>query len=343
MPEDEIGMMELQQDHRASSPAAEAAFSEMEIAVIIPCYNEETAIPSVIRSFKKELPSASIYVYDNNSSDKTREVAAENGAIVRCETLQGKGNVVRRMFSDVEADIYVLADGDDTYEAAAVKDMIDKLIDGPLDMVTGQRIEQNRNAYRPGHRFGNWMFTTLVATFFGLRTEDMLSGYRVMSRRFVKSFPALSQGFEIETELTVHALELRLPICDHPTKYIDRPPGSESKLNAIRDGLRISRMIVRLLRAERPMLFFSVLGSLAIAAGIILVIPVVLEFIETGLVRRFPTAILAGLLELSGLLSFAAGMILESVTLGRREMRRLSYSSYPATVRRSVASSKTKG
>ena len=220
--------------------------SDLKVAVLIPCYNEATPIGNVVADFRAALPDAEIYVYDNNSTDDTAEVARAAGAIVRTETQQGKGNVVRRMFADIEADVYVMVDGDNTYEAAAAPALVDKLLDETLDMVSGCRVADIEEAYRPGHRFGNWMLTRLVTTIFGKRTRDMLTGYRVFSRRFVKSFPALSRGFEIETELTVHALELRMPIADVQTAYVDRLPGSDSKLNTIRDGLRILRMIILL-------------------------------------------------------------------------------------------------
>ena len=230
------------------------------IAVLIPCYNEEAAVPKVVGDFRRALPSATIYVYDNNSRDRTAEVARAAGAIVRIETLQGKGNVVRRMFADIEADIYVLVDGDDTYDAASAPKMIKALLDGPLDMVNGARVTNIEKAYRPGHRFGNWLLTHMVAWIFGDRFSDMLSGYRVMSRRYVKSFPALSAGFETETELTVHALELRMPISEISTPYKDRPIGSVSKLSTFRDGFRILWTIIVLVKEERPMQFFSLLA-----------------------------------------------------------------------------------
>lgn len=323
--------------HRLPNVGAAHEFAALRIAVILPCYNEEHAIGQVVRDFKQSLPTATIYVYDNNSKDRTKEIAAENGAIVRDEPRQGKGNVVRRMFSDIDADVFVLADGDDTYDAAAAPELIRKLLDGPLDMVTGRRIAQAQKAYRRGHRFGNKALTKLVQMFFGVGTDDMLSGYRVMSRRFVKSFPALSLGFEIETELTVHALELRMPIADHPTKYKERPPGSVSKLSTIKDGLRIGFTIIRMLKAERPLMFFSIIGALFAALSVILMVPVLLEYFETGLVPRFPTAILSGFLMIAALISLANGLILDSVTLGRREFKRLAYLNLPATTREDMA------
>ncbi|MCG6890837.1 MAG: glycosyltransferase family 2 protein [Gammaproteobacteria bacterium] len=302
----------------------------MEIAVLIPCYNEEKPIAGVIASFRQALPAAKIYVYDNNSSDRTAEVARASGAIVYRELQQGKGNVVRRMFSDIEADVYVLVDGDDTYEAAAAPGMINLLRTESLDMVNGCRVTEVQDAYRPGHRFGNAMLTGLVALIFGKRTGDLLSGYRVFSRRFVKSFPALSRGFEIETELTVHALELRMPIADMDTQYKDRPAGSDSKLSTIRDGIRIMRMIFALVKEERPLQFFGitsiVLALVSLATGYSLIV----EFLQTGLVPRFPTAILSAAIMILAVLVFFSGLILDSVTHGRREMKRLAYLRYPA-------------
>jgi glycosyltransferase involved in cell wall biosynthesis len=303
------------------------------IAVLIPCYNEEAAIHDAVTGFKTMLPAARIYVYDNNSQDRTSEIARAAGAIVRNEPLQGKGNVVRRMFSDVEADIYILVDGDNTYEAAAAPRLVEALIDQRLDMITGSRVTDIAKAYRPGHKFGNWMLTSLVAYFFGRRTRDMLSGYRVFSRRFIKSFPALSRGFEIETELTVHALELRMPIADIETVYIDRRPGSESKLSTYRDGLRILRMIVNLVKEERPFQFFAFVSVVLIALAMILFYPILTDFIATGLVPRLPTAVLVATIFLMAVLSFVVGVILDTVTLGRREIKRLHYLSFAAVGR----------
>jgi len=304
--------------------------AKLRTAVLVPCYNEEAAIATVVRDFKAVLPHATVYVYDNNSKDRTVEVAEAAGAVVRREPLQGKGNVVKRMFADIEADIYVMVDGDATYDAPSAPALIRKLVDERLDMVNGQRVTEIVEAYRPGHRFGNLVLTGLVAEIFGRRIQDMLSGYRVFSRRFVKSFPALSSGFETETELTVHALELRMPIAEMPTPYKDRPEGSFSKLNTIRDGIRILRTIVNLVREERPLQFFSgvagVLFSLALALGI----PVMVHFVETGLVPRLPTALLATGLSLLAFLSLACGLILDTVTHGRREVKRMAYLSVPA-------------
>jgi glycosyltransferase involved in cell wall biosynthesis len=300
------------------------------IAVLIPCYNEEAAIPKVVADFRRALPGATIYVYDNNSRDRTAEAARAAGAIIRIETLQGKGNVVRRMFADIEADIYVLVDGDDTYDAASAPKMVQKLLDGPLDMVNGSRTTSIEKAYRPGHRFGNWILTHMVAWIFGNRFSDMLSGYRVMSRRYVKSFPALAVGFETETELTVHALELRMPTMEMPTPYKERPPGSLSKLSTFRDGFRILWTIIVLVKEERPIQFFSLLALLLALVSTGLIIPIVIEFFQTGLVPRLPTAVLSMGLMILGFLSLSCGLILDTVTRGRREMKRMRYLNIPA-------------
>jgi glycosyltransferase involved in cell wall biosynthesis len=300
------------------------------IAVLVPCYNEEAAVGAVVANFKRALPTATIYVYDNGSRDRTAEVAAAAGAVVRRESLQGKGNVVRRMFADIEADIYVMVDGDDTYDAASAPKLIRELIDEQLDMVNGARVSTAEAAYRPGHRFGNLLLTGLVTMVFGKRTSDMLSGYRVFSRRFVKTFPALSRGFEIETELTVHALELRMPIADVPTPYKQRPPGSASKLSTFKDGFRILWMIGKLVKEERPMQFFAIAALALAVVSVMLAWPVFVTFMHTGLVPRLPTAVLSTGLMVLAFLSFASGLVLETVTRGRREMKRLRYLELPA-------------
>ena len=300
------------------------------IAVLVPCYNEETAIPKVIADFRRVLPDARIYVYDNNSRDRTVEVARAAGAIVRREPLQGKGNVVRRMFADIEADIYVLVDGDATYDADSAPKMIAMLRDESLDMVNGARVTDIQKAYRPGHRFGNWLLTSMVAWIFGNRFTDMLSGYRVFSRRYVKSFPALSAGFETETELTVHALELRMPTAEVATPYKDRPVGSVSKLSTFRDGFRILWTIIVLVKEERPMQFFALLALFFAAISTLLIIPITVEYLQTGLVPRLPTAILSMGLMMIGFASLACGLILDTVTRGRREMKRMRYLNIPA-------------
>jgi len=300
------------------------------VAVLIPCYNEEAAVGMVVRDFRTALPDATVYVYDNNSSDRTVEVARAAGAVVRHEPLQGKGNVMRRMFSDIEADVYVLVDGDDTYHAASAPLLVRRLWEDQLDMVNGARVTDIVAAYRPGHRFGNLLLTGMVANIFGSRVQDMLSGYRVFSRRFVKSFPALASGFETETELTVHALELRMPIAEIKTPYKDRPPGSHSKLNTIRDGIRILRTILILVKGERPLPFFSAIFALLTLLAVVLAGPVVVTYLDTGLVPRLPTAVLSMGLMLLGFLSLTCGLILDTVTLGRREAKRLRYLAIPA-------------
>ena len=289
------------------------------------------AVLKVVEGFHKALPTSTIYVYDNNSSDRTSEVAAQAGAIVRLETYQGKGNVVRRMFADIDADIYVLVDGDNTYEADAASRLIQGLLDGPLDMVTGARIPADHILHRPGHKFGNKLFTGLVAMIFGRQTSDILSGYRVFSRRFVKSFPALSRGFEIETELTVHALEMRLPIQDMDTAYDDRLPGSESKLSTFKDGFKIMKMIFNLIKEERPLQFFGTIALVAFVISLLLGMPIISEFLATGLVPRFPTAILSLGIMIIAVLSLFSGLILDTVTLARREAKRLIYLQVPVT------------
>jgi glycosyltransferase involved in cell wall biosynthesis len=305
--------------------AANIAALAPRIAVLIPCYNEAEAIEAVVKDFAAALPTATIYVYDNNSTDETKARASRAGAIVRTETFQGKGNVVRRMFADIEAEAYVLVDGDGTYDAESAAVMVDTLLANSLDMVNGWRVPVSTMAFRPGHVFGNKLLTGTVAAIFGNRIKDMLSGYRVFSRRFVKSFPALASGFETETELTVHALELRLPIAEIQTPYRDRPPGSKSKLNTFRDGFRILRTIVYLVKEERPMQFFSLMALALFATSVMLSWPVIVTYIETGLVPRLPTAVLAvGTMILSAV-SFVAGLILDTVTLSRRELKRLHY------------------
>ncbi len=308
-----------------------AAMPKPRIAVLVPCYNEEAAIPLVVRDFRAALPEATIYVYDNNSKDRTAEVAAAAGAVVRREPLQGKGNVVRRMFADIEADVYVMADGDSTYHAASAPKMIALMLRDRLDMVVGARVDTEAAAYRPMHRFGNRLLTGFVAELFGKRFSDILSGYRVFSRRFVKSFPALARGFETETELTVHALTLRMPIAEIQTPYGARPEGSFSKLSTYRDGLRILWMIVNLFRDQRPSAFFGIASLLLAAIAIVLAVPVFLTFMQTGLVPRLPTAILATSITLLAFLSLAVGLILDNVKVARRETKRLAYLAIPAT------------
>jgi glycosyltransferase involved in cell wall biosynthesis len=303
--------------------------SSMRVAVLVPCFNEEAAVATVVTDFRKSLPAADIYVYDNNSTDRTGAVAREAGAQVRSERRQGKGHVVRRMFADVDADIYVLVDGDATYDAASAPRMIEMLVKEHLDMVVGLRVDRVQAAYRRGHRTGNRMLTSFLSSVFGQAFNDILSGYRVFSRRFVKSFPVLSDGFEIETELTVHALELTLPVAEIETPYYARPQGSFSKLNTWRDGFRILGTILRLYRSEKPLRFFTAIGVFLAVISIGLAIPVLVTFLEQGVVPRLPTAVLSTGLMIVAMLSVASGLVLDTVTRGRREMKLLAYLSQP--------------
>ena len=295
------------------------------VAVLVPCFNEEATIGKVIGDFRAALPKATVYVYDNNSTDRTVEIARAAGALVRRELHQGKGNVVRRMFADVDADIYVLVDGDATYDAASVRIMIARLIEDRLDTVIAARVADEAGAYRPGHQTGNRLLTRFFAVTFNATFTDILSGYRVFSRRFVKSFPALSSGFEIETELSVHALELDLAVGEVFTPYYARPEGSASKLSTWSDGLRILGTIVGLYRSERPLPFFSGIGTVLAIVSVVLAIPIFITYFEEGVVPRFPTAILSTGLMLLAFLSVVAGLVLDTVTRGRREMKRLVY------------------
>ena len=304
--------------------------TEPRIAVLLPCYNEEAAIAQTVAGFRAALPTATIYVYDNNSKDRTIEVARGAGAVVRSERMQGKGNVVRRMFADIDADIYVMADGDTTYDAEAAPQLVRKLLDEQLDMVVGSRVTQEDAAYRRGHVMGNKLLTGMLARLFGRSFTDILSGYRVFSRRFVKSFPVLSGGFEIETEISVHALELRMPVGEVETRYFSRPEGSTSKLSTYSDGLRILNTIVTLYRIERPLLFFGAIGGLLALVAVVLGIPLAVTYYHTHLVPRFPTAILATGLIILAALNVFAGLILDTVVRGRREVRRLAYLAHPA-------------
>ena len=303
------------------------------IAVLIPCYNEEKTISTVVRDFRTALPGAAIYVYDNNSEDKTSDLALDAGAIVRREMVQGKGWVVRRMFSDIEADIYVLVDGDDTYDASIAPEMVQAVREQNIAMMVGRRVHQSAAAYRLGRVAGNKLFTASVSSIFGSVFTDIFSGYRVFSRAFVKSIPVFSGGFEIETELSVHALTLGLPVAEAPTIYRERPAGSASKLNTYRDGIRILWMIVKLFKNERPFMFFSLNGLFFLLVALILAYPIVVTFLETGLVPRFPTAILATGLALYAIIMFACGLILDTVTKGRRESKLLAYLSAPRSSR----------
>jgi len=300
------------------------------IAVLIPCYNEELTVAKVIHDFRRNLPDSDIYVYDNNSKDNTINEARQAGAIVHSEALQGKGNVVRRMFADIEADVYVMVDGDATYDADSASLMIAKLLAGKLDMVTGVRKSHIQAAYRAGHRFGNAMFSFLITKIFGDRISDLLSGYRVFSRRFVKSFPALSGEFEIETELTVHALELRMPIAEVETPYGARPEGSVSKLSTYKDGIKILFTVLKLVKNERPLPLFGFLGLGLLLVSLLLVAPIFSTYLETGLVPRLPTATLVVGMTIIGVFSIFSGIIIDSISTSRREMKRLFYLNYCA-------------
>lgn len=320
-----------------TTPAPPGSGQGLQIAVLIPCFNEEQCIAGVVGDFQRAMPSATVYVYDNNSTDRTVEEALKVGAVVQREVRQGKGNVVRRMFADIEADVFVLVDGDGTYAAANAPALVDRLLEDGLDMVNAAREEQSAGAYRKGHRFGNWLLTEIVMRIFGRQLSDMLSGYRVLSRRFVKSFPALSAGFEIETELTVHALELRMPIAEVKTPYRERPPGSVSKLRTYRDGFRILRTIAALVKEERPLAFFGISFASLAVLSLVFGAPVVTTYLETGLVPRLPTAVLSMGLMLLAFLALACGLVLDTVTHGRRELRRLHYLQVPLVKsRRSV-------
>lgn len=302
-----------------------AMFDEREIAVLIPCFNEALTVAKVVDDFRDALPGARIYVYDNNSTDDTVAVARAAGAIVKREGKQGKGNVVSRMFADIDADIYVMVDGDATYEAAAAPRLIARLIEDDLDFVNGLRVSEEVEAYRAGHRLGNMVLSALVRNIFGREFNDMLSGFKVFSNRFVKSFASRSTGFEIETELTVHGLELRMPCAEEPVRYGGRPEGSVSKLHTFRDGFRIVRLIANLFRNERPLQLFVTLGVAFIAVAVLIDIPLARTYFETGLVPRLPTAVLSVGLTLVGVLGILAGLILDMAATMRYEIRRLRY------------------
>jgi len=315
----------LTTDASAAAQSEARGLERLRVAVLVPCYNEEAAIADVVRAFRSELPDAVVYVYDNNSTDRTMDVARAAGALVRRETHQGKGFVVRRMFADVDADIYLLVDGDATYDAPSAKAMIARLVDERLDMVVAARVDREEAAYRRGHRTGNWLLTSFVQQIFGQSFTDMLSGYRAFSRRFVKSFPVLSGGFEIETELTVHALELELPVGEIATPYYSRPAGSASKLSTWHDGFRILWTVLKLYRAERPLALFGSLGIALAIMSVGLAIPLVITYVQQGLVPRLPTAVLSTGLMLVAFLSIACGLILDTVTRGRREVKLIAY------------------
>jgi glycosyltransferase involved in cell wall biosynthesis len=309
---------------------AKAAQKHPRVAVLLPCYNEEATIGATVEGFRSALPTATVYVYDNNSRDRTSEIATASGAVVRSERQQGKGHVVRRMFADIDADVYVMADGDLTYDPQSAPEMVALLLAEQLDMVVGTRRHEAKEAYRGGHVLGNRIFTGLLAKLFGRSFNDIFSGYRVFSRRFVKSFPVLSSGFEIETEMSVHALELRMPVGEVETRYLARPEGSESKLSTYGDGWRILKTIATLYRVERPVLFYGGIGALLLIAALLLSIPLVMTYVETGLVPRLPTAVLVTGMTIVAVLCFFAGLILDTVTRGRRETRRLAYLSLDA-------------
>ncbi|MGA3400379.1 MAG: glycosyltransferase family 2 protein [Acetobacteraceae bacterium] len=321
--------IEIAFDSRRQLVPDDPRYAGLEIAILVPCHNEARSIAHVVADFSASLPGATVYVYDNNSSDQTVDAARTAGAVVRHETMQGKGNVIRRMFADVDADVYILVDGDNTYDAAAAPEMVRLLVNNLLDMVTATRVSDQEAAYRRGHRSGNALLTGIVRWIFGNRITDMLSGYRVFSRRFVKSFPALASGFETETEFTIHALELRMPIGEIASQYRERPPGSTSKLRTYSDGARILFTILTLVKEERPLQFFGAAGMLLLAGGIALGLPVVSEYFRTGLVPRLPTAVLATGLVLLSFVSCAAGLILDSVARGRKEFKRLIYLGLP--------------
>jgi glycosyltransferase involved in cell wall biosynthesis len=327
-----IGEDMLEAAHAGST--AHPAARGIRVAVLVPCFNEEHSIFDVVSEFRRALPESTVYVYDNNSSDRTAERARSAGAIVRRETWQGKGHVVRRMFADVEADVYLLVDGDGTYDSASANGLIDRLLEDGLDMLNAARADTSVAAYRRGHRLGNLVLSGLVTRIFGRQLTDVLSGYRAFSRRFVKSFPALSTGFEIETELTVHALELRMPVAEIKTPYRERPTGSTSKLHTVRDGIRILRTIMALVRDERPLRFFGSVGTVLVGLSLMLGWPVIRTYLETSLVPRLPTALLATGLMLLAFLSVASGLILDTVTRGRRELKRLHYLQIPLSASR---------
>lgn len=312
----------------ASAPQL-VATGEPRLAVLIPCYNEEATVGKVVADFRAALPTATIYVYDNNSKDATTAEALKAGAKVRKETRQGKGNVVRRMFADIEADVYILVDGDDTYDADAAPSLIAALIDEGLDIVSGKREATGAAAYRAGHVLGNKLLTGLTSLVFGVHLSDMLTGYRIMSRRFVKSFPTNVEGFGIETELTVHSVRMMVPMAEIATKYKERPVGSVSKLSTYRDGFRILMTIAGLTRRERPLVFYGLIFLFFALMTFALGTPLVIEYFETGLVPRLPTAVLVSATMVIAFLSLVAGLVLDTVTRGRWEQKRLAYLSYP--------------
>ena len=309
---------------------------DLVIAAVVPCHNEAHTVAKVVTDLRATVPGIQVYVYDNNSSDGTDELARAAGAVVRYENRKGKGNVVRRAFSDIDADVYLLIDGDDTYDVDDAPAMIETLLEGPYDHVLGVRreLDASSSAYRPGHEAGNKAFNRLVSGLFGLPVTDMLSGYRIFSRRFVKSFPALSREFEIETELTVHSMNLRVPQTEVEVGFRDRPEGSESKLSTVKDGVKILTLIAHLIRHERPLAFHGIVGAVFALVGLLLAVPIFVEFGETGLVPRFPTAFLAASLMILAFLTWLVGLVLDGITRSRRESSRLVYLGYGAPGRR---------
>lgn len=322
-----MGIGRMREPAEQIDPASRVRTGErpLEIAILLPCYNEGLVIRTVIERFRAAAPEARVYVYDNNSKDRSAAIARSAGAIVREEKRQGKGFVVRRMFADIDADIYVMCDADETYDASAAPELVAALVDKGLDMVVGTRIDTSGTAYRPAHKFGNWMLTSLVRMMFGGGFSDMLSGYRVFSRRFVKSFPLMSRGFEIETELTIHALELEMPTLEVPTRFKERVEGSESKLQTVSDGVRILWTIATLLKQERPFFLFGLIALILVSLALLLGYPVITDYMRTGLVPRLPTAVLATGTMILAFLSLFSGLILDTVTRGRREAKRLRY------------------
>lgn len=302
-----------------------ADFGDLNIAVLLPCYNEEAAVAQVVLDFRRALPGTRIFVYDNNSSDNTAEQAARAGATVVPSRRQGKGNVVRQMFADIDADIYIMADGDGTYDSTAAPHLIQTLLDERVDMVVGTRNDVTIDAGRAGHAFGNKIFNHVYRAVFGTDFTDIFSGYRVFTRRFAKSFPAMSPGFEIETEMSVHASVLRLPIKEVGTAYGVRGEGSESKLSTFRDGFRILRMIATLMKETRPFLFFSYISLALVSISMFTAAPVLFEYFQTGLVERMPTWVLSMTMLLASMMVFMAGVILDSVARGRTEQKRIHY------------------
>lgn len=305
------------------------ALKHITIAVVIPCHNEGPSIARVVADFRRELPGAYIFVYDNRSTDETAEQATQAGAIVRTEPWSGKGNVVRRMFADIDADLYIMADGDGTYDASAAGVMVNRLLNDHLDMVVGARRNVYEDAHRKGHGLGNRIFNAIYRSLFGPQFSDIFSGYRVFSRRFVKSFPAISSGFEVETEMSVHASQLRMPIAEIPTRYGARQEGSASKLHTFRDAFRILYTLVLLFKEIRPARFYGIIALILSVSAILISLPLLLTYVETGLVPRFPTAILATGMMLLAAMSLGVGLLLDSVARGRLEQKRLWYLSMP--------------